>query len=156
MRPIILITITLALLASCTAHPITPARPSAHPATPATMSTPLSLSTPALPSPTLKPPDSTLPAAGICSTAQDTYAEVLINPDTPAPRCQHIAANQRLRVINHTDHTAEVRLAGHTLTLPPQTEGMIDLPFGDYLAPGVHNLAISTYTGGGATLWLDR
>src|SRR5690349_13795642 len=82
MRPIIPITIILTLLTSCAAHPATPPRLPMHTDNPT--------APPALLSPTLKPPDSSLPAAGICGTAQGSYAEVRINPDTPAPRCQHI------------------------------------------------------------------
>ncbi|MFN8512057.1 MAG: hypothetical protein U0841_05610 [Chloroflexia bacterium] len=142
MRRLIAITIATILLTSCATRAGTPTRPPDRPTTPAI--------------PTLKPPDSDLSAAGICGTATSTVALVTINPDTPSPRCQHITPNQSLRIINHTDHPADIRLADHALTLPPQTEGSINQPFGDYLAPGVHVLEISTYPGGGAALWLDR
>lgn len=142
MRTLILTATAFILLTSCATRAGTSTRPPDRPTILAT--------------PTLKPPDSDLPAAGICGTATGTYATVTINRDTPSPRCQHISPNQSLRIINHTDHPADIRLADHALTLPPQTEGMIDQPFGDYLAPGVHILEISTYPGGGAALWLDR
>jgi hypothetical protein len=156
MRPILLIAIALVALTSCATRAAIPTHPSTHTATPATTFPLPAPSTPASPSPTLKPPDSDLPASGICGTATGTFAIVLINTDTPSPRCQHVAADQRLRITNNTDRPAEIRLANHALTLAPKTEGTIDQPFGDYLAPGVHTLTISTYSGGGPALWLDR
>jgi hypothetical protein len=159
VRHNILIVIALMLLASCANRPAAPTHPAIPSATPTIAPTPTAAPTsaPGTPSPTLKPPDSDYPAAGICATAQGAFAVVVINPDTPSPRCQHIAADQRLRIINRSGRTSEVRLAHHALTLPPQAEGTIDQPFGDYLAPGVHTLIISTYAGGGGSdLWFDR
>ena len=39
-------------------------------------------------------------------------------------------------------------------TLEPGESVTFDQPFGDYLAPGVHTLAVSLYGGSGPQLWL--
>lgn len=77
-----------------------------------------------------------------------------INVDTPSPRCEVVTPEQRLRVVNTTDGPVRVRLAHIAVRLGPRQDLTIDQPFGAYLAPGVHDLAISAYAGGGAELWL--
>ena len=47
------------------------------------------------------------------------------------------------------------RLGPIDVTIPPGGEWEGDRPFGTYLAPGVHSLALSAYAGGGAELWLQ-
>ncbi|MEJ7629741.1 MAG: hypothetical protein WKF54_09135 [Nocardioidaceae bacterium] len=83
-----------------------------------------------------------------------------INPDTPAPRCAFVTADQRLRVVNSTDRFNQ---AGKTITIrfppfPPRVLEIgatttFDRPFGAYLAPGVHDLRCSFPSGGGE-IWL--
>jgi hypothetical protein len=107
------------------------------------------------PSPRLQPPDATSPAAGICARAQGAVAMVRINVDTPSPRCKVVRPKQRLEVVNTLGRSTIVRLARFTVRLAPRQALTIDQPFGTYLAPGVHDLAISAYAGSGAELWLQ-
>jgi hypothetical protein len=109
----------------------------------------------------LVPPDSDLPAAGICGSAPGGLAVVEANPDTPQPRCLVVRPDQRLEVVNASDR---FRQPGSeiTVTMPgfsPRTlaigaRTVFDRPFGAYLAPGVHQVRISLYPGSGADLWL--
>ncbi len=79
---------------------------------------------------------------------------VQINVDTPSPRCEVVKPAQRLLVVNRLDRPVRVRLAYVAVRLGPRQGLIIDQQFGTYLAPGVHDLAISAYAGGGAELWL--
>jgi hypothetical protein len=109
----------------------------------------------------LVPPDSQSPAAGICATASEPLAVVEANPDTPAPRCFVVQANQRLEVVNTSNRFGQ-RGAEITVSMPgfaPRkvavgARTVFDRPFGEYLQPGVHDLRISLYAGGGAAIWL--
>jgi hypothetical protein len=104
---------------------------------------------------TLTPPDSEQPAAGICSAAAGPVAVIEVEVDVPAPRCQQVRREQRLKIVNNTDQSVLVRLGPFATRVPPHAEGTINQPFGRYLAPGVHRLAISAYGDGGAELWLQ-
>lgn len=95
------------------------------------------------------------PAAGICGAAQGALATVRVNIDVPLPRCQRVQPWQRLMVVNKTDQPVRAQLGPIDVTITPQGEWTSDRPFGTYLAPGVHSLALSAYTGGGAELWLQ-
>jgi hypothetical protein len=95
------------------------------------------------------------PASGYCSMAVGAAATVRVNSDTPSPRCQRVQPGQHLLIVNKTDRPVRARLAQFDVTIPPQGEQAIDQPFGTYLAPGVHTLALSAYAGGGAELWLQ-
>ena len=116
--------------------------------------TPKMITVSTTPSPRLQPPDANSPAAGICAHAQGAVARVQINVDTPSPRCEVVKPKQRLQVVNTLDRSTIVRLAHFAVRLAPRQALSIDQPFGTYLAPGVHDLAISAYAGGGAELWL--
>jgi hypothetical protein len=105
-------------------------------------------------SPTLKPADAAQPGGGACAPADGPVAVLQINPDVPFPRCQRVQPEQWLRLVNKADQRADVRLAGFELMLEPGEEATIDQPFGTYLEPGVHLVAISIYAGN-ATLWLS-
>src|SRR5262249_55635415 len=50
----------------------------------------------------LVPADSKYPAAGACASPHEHIVTVLIQPDTPAPRCTFVGASQALRVVNRT------------------------------------------------------
>jgi len=95
------------------------------------------------------------PASGYCPEAQGAEATVRVNSDTPSPRCQKVRPGQHLRIINATDRSVRARLAQIDVTIPPGGEWADDRPFGTYLAPGVHSLALSAYAGGGAELWVQ-
>ena len=130
--------ILLLLLGACQAPPAaspstaTPAPTATRPAPTATVAAPT-------PSPTLAPPVSDAPAAGICAQAEGEWATVEINADVPSPRCLQVTALQKLKVINRTAAALQVRLAGYAISVPAGGEGTIPVPFGSYLAPGVHS-----------------
>jgi len=105
--------------------------------------------------PKAEPPVPQTPAAGICPETVGEVATVRVHSDTPSPRCQQVQSGQHLRIINMTDQPARARLAQIDVTIAPGDEWADDRPFGAYLAPGVHSLALSAYAGGGAELWLQ-
>ena len=104
--------------------------------------------------PKAEPPLPQTPAAGVCPMAVGEMATVRIVPSVPSPRCQQVHPWQHLRIINMTDQPVRARLAPIDVAIPPGGEWTSDRPFGTYLAPGVHSLALSTYAGGGAELWV--
>ncbi len=119
---------------------------------PPTTASATSTTPPVVATATLVPADSDAPAAGICAKAEGEWATVQIAPDTPSPRCLKVTREQRLKVINGTAASVQIQLGPFTLELQPGTEGSLEAPFGDYLAPGVHHLMVSPYTG--PELWL--
>ena len=109
----------------------------------------------------LSPPDADNPAAGVCGAADGALVTVVANPDTPAPRCLIVTANQRLRVVNDSNGFGQpgkpmtVRFAGFALRAVPGEATLFDRPLGELIAPGVHYIRISLYPGtGGAEVWL--
>lgn len=105
----------------------------------------------------LAPATAQQPTAGICADANkdDVIVKIIINPDTPLPRCSKVLATQRLQVINRTSTTVEVQLAQFDAQVAPGATHTFDAMFGTYLASGVHLVFISAYPGsGGAELWL--
>lgn len=113
--------------------------------------------TPAIPSEETTPPMATpyaqSPAAGICGepTSEDTV-QVEIWPDIPSPRCLVVHGDQYLRIMNRTDEPLVIslgRLAGSAL---PGEAITLELPFGQYLEPGVHVVLATPF--GGPEIWL--
>jgi len=92
---------------------------------------------------TLVPADSDGPVAGICAEAEGEWATVKITPDTPSPRCLRVTSEQRLKVINGTQAVVQIKLGEFALELQPGIEGTLEMPFGQYLAPGVHQMLVS-------------
>jgi hypothetical protein len=95
------------------------------------------------------PATSQLPAAGICGRVTGTVVTVRIEPDTPSPRCASVADGQWLRVVNGTgDYGRRARtitvvwVPGHPFRLGPGDSRTFPQHFGDYLAPGVHDLRV--------------
>ncbi len=86
---------------------------------------------------------------------------MVVNPDTPAPRCSYVRADQVLRVVNHTD---AFRQAARLVTVSFADRPLVTLAvgeavlysgtFGTYLAPGVHDIHLSVFGGGGAEVYL--
>ena len=108
------------------------------------------------PAPTLFPPDSDTPAAGICAEYEtDVITNEIVVEGPPSPRCVVITPSQRLEVINRTTAAVEARFAQNEFALQPDETYFIDRPFGVYLAPGVHNLRISGGVGNAPELWLQ-
>jgi hypothetical protein len=99
-------------------------------------------------------PYSDSPAAGICGEAEGDLATMTLLPGIPDPRCLTVRANQRLRVINRTEGTVEISLAGVTQTLEPDGSFTFTAAFGELLQPGVHALAVDPCCGG--EIWLKQ
>lgn len=112
--------------------------------------------TEATPAPTLFPPDSDTPAAGICAEYEiDGVTIEIVMEGPPTPRCVVIAPSQRLEVINRTTTVVEARFAQNEFALQPDGALFIDRPFGAYLTPGVHHVRISGGVGNAPGLWLQ-
>jgi hypothetical protein len=116
--------------------------------------------TPPAPTPTTSPksfplatPYAQEPAAGICASFEGQMVTVSINPDIPDPRCSKIQADQKLTIINRTQNSMEVSIGRFTDRIEPGAQTIIDTPFGEYLAPGIHQLKVSPCCG--AELWLE-
>lgn len=104
---------------------------------------------------TLKPANRKELVSPICAEMNGLSALVIINIDTPMPRCMAVTPDQHLVVTNHLSDTISVQLAEFEQTIAPGDTASIDTPFGQYLAPGIHGLRISAYGGGEAVeLWL--
>lgn len=104
---------------------------------------------------TLQLADAQVPAAGVCPdyTSGNTVT-IILNQDTPSPRCARVVANQNLRIINNTSQTVTFTLGQNTLSINPNQIQTITQTFGTYLAPGVHNSRTSLYGGSGPEIWL--
>jgi len=102
------------------------------------------------------------PAAGICGWSDESTVTILINPDTPSPRCSLVFPDQNLKIVNSTNKFGQpgesitVMLPGGLQRLIPVGGSfLVDRPFGAYLAPGVHRITISPQASGGE-IWLRK
>lgn len=102
--------------------------------------------------PNLATPISQEPAAGICGGFEGDLVVITIYPDIPDPRCAIIKPNQMLKVVNSRQETLQVSIANMTTTIDPGSEYLFSVPFGQYLAPGVHLIEVKPCCG--ASLWL--
>ncbi|MDH5508587.1 MAG: hypothetical protein OEZ02_15300, partial [Anaerolineae bacterium] len=96
--------------------------------------------------PVLATAHSDVPAAGICAPAVGDVVMVNVGPGPdrmPEVRCFQVSGVQRVRFVNRTDGVMEVMFGGFALRLEAGSEGMIDVPFGEYLAAGVHQVSFS-------------
>jgi hypothetical protein len=103
---------------------------------------------------TIAPLGAETPASGICAP-KTTEAEVFVvlNDDTPIPRCVVVGPEQHLRIENRAAPTT-VTIAGFAATLGPGESVTVDQSFGEFLSPGVHTLEVSRFGGTGPQLWL--
>ncbi|HVP04985.1 MAG TPA: hypothetical protein VMT90_04835 [Dehalococcoidia bacterium] len=119
-------------------------------ASPATPTSSAAETTPAATN--LKPPDSELPAAGICAGAPaSSPATVEFHVDVPAPRCQRVLPSTHIRLVNKIERTVDFQLGVFRGTLAPGADATSGLPAGEFLAPGVHGI-LSTAYGDGSSL----
>ncbi len=111
--------------------------------------------TSAVPSPTiaLATPYALEPAAGICQSFDGTVVTITINVDMPDPRCAKVLPDQTLTVVNTTLSSIQVSIGKFSSTVLPGAEYSITVPFGEYLAVGVHQLTVRPCCG--AELWLE-
>lgn len=107
----------------------------------------------ATPTFTLATPHAQQPVAGICASFDGQTVEIMINIDIPSPRCAKVQPNQTLVVVNTTQSTIQVSLGRFSSSILPGDQYSIDIPFGEYLAPGVHLITVTPYFG--AELWLE-
>ena len=92
------------------------------------------------------------PAAGICASFEGEVVTINLYPDIPDPRCSQVRPDQILTVSNQTQVTLEVSIGSFKHNLEPGASYTFDTKFGDYLAPGVHQLQVTPCCG--AELWL--
>jgi hypothetical protein len=95
----------------------------------------------------LATPAALSPAAGICGGFDGELVTITINPDMPNPRCAKIQPLQKLVVVNQRGETIQVRIGPFEETILPGGQQLFDLPFGEYLAPGVHGMIVSPCCG---------
>lgn len=158
MKYSIVITFIMCLtLAGCVTNPsVQPAAtPIAFTATPTQQPDTSTPTEPAPQTPSLATPFSDSPAAGICDFFPGDLVVFEIYPDIPNPRCARATPEQHLKVINRTEQGLRIRIAGYDFTLQPDQEQVIEAELGSFLAPGVHQVSTTAYSGGGGPeLWL--
>ena len=91
------------------------------------------------------------PAAGICGEALGDEVLMTLEPGIPDPRCIVVTGGQHLRVSNRTGGEVEVAIGPFTARLAPGEDFAFPDPFGSYLLPGAHLLAVTPCCGG--ELW---
>ena len=101
----------------------------------------------------LATPYATQPAAGICATFDSNTVTITINVDVPDPRCAKVRSDQSLTIVNATLSTIQVSIGSFSSSILPGADYSIKVPFGEYLAPGVHVISVTPYFG--AELWLE-
>jgi hypothetical protein len=103
----------------------------------------------------LFPADSDTPAAGICEPQEGRNIPLVITVDVPSPRCVRVRPDQLAEVINGTAAEVRFKLAWYEFILQPGETYTFDVPFGVFLAPGVHHLQLN---GGGNApeIWLGE
>jgi type 1 fimbria pilin len=106
----------------------------------------------AIPQP-LATPYALQPAAGICASFEGEMVTINLNIDISDPRCSKVTADQKLTVINQTLSTLQVSIGSFNSNLLPGGTYTVDVPFGDYLEEGVHQLQVSPCCS--AELWLE-
>jgi len=101
----------------------------------------------------LATPVSQEPAAGICGSVDGAVVEFRIEPGIPDPRCARVRPDQHLKVMNKTDGPLDLVIGTFSFHLEPGDEFTIEVPFGEYLAPGVHLLQVLPCCG--PEFWLE-
>jgi hypothetical protein len=132
MTRLLLVAVLLAGLAACAPVRAVTAPPTAYP-----LATPVSES----------------PAAGICAEPEGRLVVFTILPDIPDPRCARVRPDQILQVVNSSGKPILVSLGTFTASLQPGDEHTFDVPFGDYLEPGVHFVQVLPCCG--PEIWLQ-
>jgi len=92
------------------------------------------------------------PAAGICAGFDGDVVTITLNVDVPDPRCAKVRPDQTLKVVNNTASPLTMSIGPFKSALLAANSYSVDVPFGDYLLPGVHQLEVLPCCG--AELWL--
>ncbi len=93
------------------------------------------------------------PAAGICASPSGKLVTITIYPDLPDPRCAIIQPDQELQVVNRTLGDLQVHIGTFDAVLAAGGDYTFSVPFGKYLAPGVHQVQVLPCCG--PELWLQ-
>jgi hypothetical protein len=99
----------------------------------------------------LESPTSSLPAAGFCAESDEPFALIVLDVDTPNPRCMKVHGDQQLRLVNARSETVTVTFLGRDYTLEPGADKAFAPALGEVWRPGVHRLRTSAYN---CELWL--
>lgn len=94
------------------------------------------------------------PAAGICGSFEGEWVTITIYPDIPDPRCANIRPEQMLEVVNMREEILIVKIHYLEAEILPGESHRFEIPFGDLLLPGVHQVSVEPCCG--ATLVLGE
>lgn len=97
-------------------------------------------------------PSSQQPAAGICAEPAGSVARLTIYPDIPDPRCSRVTPGHYLEVVNATEEPIQVSIGDQEARIRPGEEHRFNLPLGDFLLPGVHQVLVEPCCG--PEIWL--
>lgn len=118
---------------------------------------------PSTSSSSLAAPDATQPAAGsTCARTSQPVVTIEVRPDASPPPCVTVSAKQQLRVVNRSgtasQHGSPIVIIWAdfpTRSVPAGAATSYDRPFGQYLAPGVHDLHVSNGNTTAGQVWLQ-
>lgn len=105
----------------------------------------------------IAPPDGpATPTAGICAgPTTATTVTIVLNTDTPNPRCAHLRPMQRLAIRSQLSHATTITVGHRTLSVPAGRTIQIPDAVSSYLAPGHHTIHSPSYNRSGPEILLD-
>jgi hypothetical protein len=80
---------------------------------------------------------------------------IRLNIDVPNPRCTKISPDQKLTLINATDQKISLNYFSYQSQIPVGGSYTFPQAAGLFLAPGVHRITTSLYSGSGPEVWLQ-
>lgn len=103
------------------------------------------------------------PPARPCAVARAGQRLVFrIDPDVPQPACWRTATFSAVRIVNATGHFGQTPkvVSGHMrglgrYSLQPGDATVLDVPSGNFFAPGTHCLTASVFPGSCLDVWVD-
>lgn len=103
----------------------------------------------------LRQPDSDAPAAPTCAFQESERVAFEVVEGIPNPRCARALPGQILALSNATGERVGFDLGGGPVAIEPGATWSVNHPVGDWLAPGVHRIAMPFYAGSGPELWVQ-
>lgn len=103
----------------------------------------------------LRQPDTEAPAAPTCAFQAGRQVVFEIVEGIPDPRCARALQGQTLAISNTTAERIGFDLGGGPVAIEPGVTWTVDHPLGEWLAPGVHRIAMPFYAGSGPELWVQ-
>jgi hypothetical protein len=100
-------------------------------------------------------PDADAPAAPTCAFQPGDRVAFEILEGIPNPRCARALESQTVALSNATGERIGFDLGGGPVAVEPGTTWTVDHPVGEWLAPGVHRIAMPFYGGSGPELWVQ-